>query len=264
MDWSLLSCGRGGHVTYAPNEPGLRDRLSTVSIGGTAWRCLRCGTFVTGEPRGSGLAAAAPAVRRGKEIRSALILRLFAVERMLRAVVFGGAAFGVWRFRYSRTSVERAFDHDLPAVRALYKDLGFNFQNSKLIGLIQHALTLNSRTLGYLAIGLAAYAVIEVIEATGLWLVKRWGEYFALVATSVFMPYEIYELADKITVLRAGAFVVNLALVVYLVVAKRLLGVRGGKRAYEERLREASIIDTEQEALAAAEPRAPHPGAATR
>jgi uncharacterized membrane protein (DUF2068 family) len=259
MDWSLLSCGRGGHVTYAPDEPDLRGRLSTVTPAGTAWRCLRCGTFVPGEPDGSGPVAAAPAVRRGREVRSALILRLFAIERYLRAVVFGGAAFGVWRLKYSRTSLQQAFNHDLPAVRALYKDLGFNFQNSKLIGLIQHALTLNSRTLGYLAIGLAAYAVIEFIEATGLWLVKRWGEYFALVATAVFLPYEIYELVDKVTVLRAGAFAVNLALVVYLVLTKRMLGVRGGKAAYEERLREASIIDAELEALAAAAPGSPAP-----
>jgi len=227
MDWSLLSCGRGGHVTYAPDEPDLRGRLSTVTPAGTAWRCLRCGTFVPGEPDGSGPVAAAPAVRRGREVRSALILRLFAIERYLRAVVFGGAAFGVWRLKYSRTSLQQAFDHDLPAVRALYKDLGFNFQNSKIIGLIQHALTLNSRTLGYLAIGLAAYAVIEFIEATGLWLVKRWGEYFALV--------------------------------VYLVLTKRMLGARGGKAAYEERLREASIIDAELEALAAAAPGSPDP-----
>jgi uncharacterized membrane protein (DUF2068 family) len=233
--------------------------LSTVTPAGTAWRCLRCGTFVPGEPDGSGPVAAAPAVRRGREVRSALILRLFAIERYLRAVVFGGAAFGVWRLKYSRTSLQQAFNHDLPAVRALYKDLGFNFQNSKLIGLIQHALTLNSRTLGYLAIGLAAYAVIEFIEATGLWLVKRWGEYFALVATAVFLPYEIYELVDKVTVLRAGAFAVNLALVVYLVLTKRMLGVRGGKAAYEERLREASIIDAELEALAAAAPGSPAP-----
>jgi uncharacterized membrane protein (DUF2068 family) len=253
MDWSLLSCGRGGHVTYAPDEPGLRGRLSVTTPAGTVWRCLRCGTFVPGEPHGGGPVAAAPAVRRGREVRSALILRVFAVERYLRAVVFGGAAFGVWRLKYSRTSLQQAFNHDLPAVRALYKDLGFNFQNSKLIGLIQHALTLNPHTLTYLAIGLAGYAAIELIEGTGLWLVKRWGEYFALVATAAFLPFEIYELTDKVTVLRAGAFVVNLALVVYLVLAKRLLGVRGGKRAYEERLREASIIDAELEALAAAE-----------
>jgi hypothetical protein len=54
-----------------------------------------------------------------------------------------------------------------------------------------------------------------------------------MVATSVGVPYEIYDLTTKVTVLRVGAFVINVALVIYLVVTKRLFGVRGGKKAYE-------------------------------
>ena len=57
----------------------------------------------------------------------------------------------------------------------------------------------------------------------------------------------------KITWLRVGALVINLLLVVYLVWSKRLFGVRGGKQAYEARLRTESVI--EQAALAAAAPR---------
>ena len=30
MDWSLLGCAREGHVTYAPDEPELRNRLLLV------------------------------------------------------------------------------------------------------------------------------------------------------------------------------------------------------------------------------------------
>ena len=71
-----------------------------------------------------------------------------------------------------------------------------------------------------------------------------------MVVTSVFLPYEIYDLTVKFTVLRLATFLVNLALVVYLVVAKRLFGVRGGKKAYEERLREDSILAAGAEAAA--------------
>ena len=250
MDWSLLSCGRGGHVTYAPDEPALRGRLTADTASGESWRCLRCGTFVIGPPGLSGPAAAAPQVRRGREVRSAFILRVFAIERFIRALVIGAAAFGVWRFSYSRLSLEQEFNRALPDVRRLYTDLGFNFQHSTLIGLVHHALRLNSRTLGYLAIGLAAYAIIEVVEGVGLWLLKRWGEYFAMVATSIFLPYEIYDLTVKFTVLRLLTFLVNLALVVYLVVTKRLFGVRGGNKAYQARLREDSILDAAEEAAA--------------
>ena len=266
VDWSLFGCARKGHVTYEPDEPDLRDRLMTPTAGGTAWRCLRCGTFVSiGQPgksqHGSGPAAAAPLPRRGRELRDELILRVFVVERFIRFVVFAAAAYGVWRFYYDRAGIQRAFNNDLPAIRALYRDLGFNVDHSRLLGLIQHSFTLDARTLTWLAIGLAGYAIIELTEGVGLWLGQRWGEYFAMVATSVFLPYEVYDLTVKVTWLRVGALVVNLLLVVYLVWSKRLFGVRGGKQAYEARLRTESFIEVEQAALAAAAPPATAPPA---
>jgi uncharacterized membrane protein (DUF2068 family) len=260
VDWSLFGCAFKGHATYAPDERDLRDRLMASTAGGTAWRCLRCGAFVTGGPHSSGPAAAAPLVRRGKELRSQLILRVFAVERFLRFLVFAVAAYGVWRFKSDQAGIERAYNNDLPAIRALYRDLGFDVNHSRLLGLIQHSFMLTPRTLTYLAIGLAAYALIELVESVGLWLGQRWGEYFAMVATSIFLPYEVYDLTVKVTWLRAAAFVINLLLVIYLVWTRRLFGVRGGKTAYEAMLRSASVIEVEQAALAAASPGQPGRG----
>jgi len=262
VNWSLFGCARTGHVTYAPDEPELRDRLMAPAAGGTAWRCLRCGAFVTGGPHGIGPAAAAPLLRRGRELRSELILRVFAVERFLRFLILGGAAYGVWRFTYDRAGIQRAFNNALPAIRALYRDLGFNVSHSKLLPFIQHSFTVNSRWLTYLAIGLAVYALIELTESAGLWLGQRWGEYFALVATSIFLPYEVYDLTGKPTWLRVAALVINLLLVIYLAWTKRLFGVRGGKKAYEARLRTESVIEVEQAALAVASPGPPGPGQA--
>jgi uncharacterized membrane protein (DUF2068 family) len=251
MDWSLLGCGAGGHVTFAPDEAGLRGRLGVATPEGQAWRCLRCGAFVIGEPTASGPAASAPRVRRAEQVRSALILRIFAVERFIRALVFAALAIAVWRFSVSRLSFEQAYDRALPPLKALLTDLGFRVDHSKLLGLLHDAFTVDPRTLGYIAIGLGAYTVIEVIEGVGLWLVKRWGEYFAMIATSLGLPLEIYDLVNKVTVLRVVAFVINLGLVLYLVLAKRLFGVRGGKKAYEAKLRSESILDAETAALAA-------------
>ena len=75
-----------------------------------------------------------------------------------------------------------------------------------------------------------------------------------MVATSVFLPYEVYDLTVKITWLRLGALVINLLLVVYLAWSKRLFGVRGGKAAHEARLRSESFIEVEQAALVSAVP----------
>src|SRR5215469_18876996 len=113
MDWSLFGCARKGHLTYAPDELELRERLMAPTAGGPAWRSLRCAAFVTDGQHTSGPAAAAPLVRRGKELRSELILRVFAVERFLRFLIVAGAAYGVWRFRYDRAGIQRAFNNDL-------------------------------------------------------------------------------------------------------------------------------------------------------
>ncbi|HEX3921918.1 MAG TPA: DUF2127 domain-containing protein [Streptosporangiaceae bacterium] len=254
MDWSLLGCGRSGHVTYAPAEPGVRKHLTAQTESGDAWRCLRCGAYVVGQPQRSGPAAQAPEVRRGREVRSAFILRIFAVERFLRALAVGALAFVVWRFEYARESIEQAFNRERPILRDLFHQLGYNIDNSKLVGLIQHALTLSPTSIRLVAIGLTCYAVIEVIEAVGLWQARRWGEYFAMVATSLGLPYEIYDLATRPTLTAGILFAVNLVLVLYLVITKRLFRVRGGKRAYEARLRSESIMEAAIETANAEHP----------
>ena len=83
----------------------------------------------------------------------------------------------------------------------------------------------------------SAYAVLEGAEAVGLWWQKRWAEYLTFIATCVFLPYEIWELTKSISPLKIIALVINLAIAVYLLLAKRLFGLRGGAAA-EERARE--------------------------
>jgi uncharacterized membrane protein (DUF2068 family) len=262
VDWSTLACGRGGHQTFAPDEPELAAQMRAQLPAGPAWQCLRCGAYVPGPPALSGPAATAPVVPRGNQIRSKLILRLFAIERFLRAIAAGAAAVFLWEFRHSQVSIEQRFDRELPVIRGLFRQLGYNINNSKLVGLLHHALTLSSKTLTLLAIGLALYAIIEIVEAVGLWLARRWGEYFAMVATSLGLPLEIYDLAKKVTVTALVLFAINLALVLYLVITKRLFGVRGGKKAYDARLRSESVL--EAAATAAAGQAAKQHGAAEK
>ena len=261
MDWNLFGCARQGHVTYAPDEPELRNRLMVSAAAGTAWRCLRCGAFVTSGEHGSGSAAAVPLIRRGAELRSELILRVFAVERFLRFLLIGAAAYGVWRFKYDRAGFQRLYDNSLPAIRALYRDLGFDVSRSRLLSLINESFAFDSRWLTLLAVGLALYALIELVESAGLWHGKRWGEYFAMVATSIFLPLEVWDLTrGDITWLKVGTLVINLLLVIYLVWTRRLFGVRGGKVAYHARLRSESVIEVEQAALGVAAPGQTGPG----
>lgn len=246
LDWSLFTCAFTKHVTYAPDEEALRGRLHVATAAGEAWRCLRCATYVVGPPTGHGPADHAPVVGRGKQLRDAFVLRFFAIERLLRGLVIGLAAYGVFRFAHNRESIQRVLERDLPLLRTLFGNEGIDLSHSKIYHWVEASLTAGTTTLTLVGLGLSLYALIEVIEAVGLWLLKRWGEYFAFVATTLFLPLEIYELIERVTWVRLVIFLINVGLCVYLVYTKRLFGVRGGRAAYEAERHSASLIEVER------------------
>jgi uncharacterized membrane protein (DUF2068 family) len=61
-----------------------------------------------------------------------------------------------------------------------------------------------------------AYGALEGVEAYGLWTRRRWGEWLTVVATSLLLVPEVWELTKSATLLKVGALLVNLAVVAYL------------------------------------------------
>jgi uncharacterized membrane protein (DUF2068 family) len=61
------------------------------------------------------------------------------------------------------------------------------------------------------------YAAVRLIEAYGLWHMRVWAEWFAIIAGSLFLPVEIYELFRRATWMRGAVFLTNLLIVAYLV-----------------------------------------------
>jgi uncharacterized membrane protein (DUF2068 family) len=242
--WELRTCARRGHVTYAPDDDALATRLSGTTGLGEVWRCLRCGDFVTGPPHGRGSADDAPLVLRGKALRQAIIVRALAVERWIRALLIAFAAWAVWKFHGAQGSIQAALDRDLPLLRSS----GIKVDQMTAIHELERALAAKPSTLVLLALALIAYALLELIEGVGLWLLTRWGEYFAVIATSVFLPLEIHDLTKGITLTRVVTFSINVAAVVYLLVSKRLFGLRGGRQAYDAERRGEQLLDVERAA----------------
>jgi uncharacterized membrane protein (DUF2068 family) len=259
VDWSLRTCGRRGHITYAPTESVLRERLHVETPVGEAWRCLRCGDFVIGAPLGDGPAQNAPTVLRGRALRDAFVLRLLAVERFVRGLVIGAGSYAVLRYSHSENSLRVLFEKDLPAAKPLANAFGYNLDSSSVVREIRKLLLVKPSTLHLIAILLAVYAAIELCEGIGLWLLKRWGEYFAAVATAIFLPYEIHDIIDKVTTLRVCFFVLNVAAVVYLLWTKRLFGIGGGRAAYEAMRHEESLLEVQEAAAGPEDASAPAP-----
>lgn len=79
----------------------------------------------------------------------------------------------------------------------------------------------DNRQLVALSVGSFFYSGLQITEGVGLWFEKRWAEYLTVIATSLLVPLEIYEIYEKLTFLRLAALVVNLLVIIYLVIRLR-------------------------------------------
>jgi uncharacterized membrane protein (DUF2068 family) len=82
--------------------------------------------------------------------------------------------------------------------------------------------TSSPRERDVIAVGAILYGLLEAFEGFGLLLRRRWAEYLVLIATSGFLPLEIDEIVRKPTIFKAGALLLNVAIIAYLVWRKRL------------------------------------------
>ncbi|WP_371790144.1 DUF2127 domain-containing protein [Streptomyces sp. NBC_01471] len=245
IDWDRRTCARRGHVTYAPQEPELAARLRAETGLGEAWRCLRCGDFALGDPHGAGPARDAPLVPRGRVLRDLFILRFLAVERAVRGVFIVLAAVAVWKFSNSQDAVRRLFDENLDVLRPVFRHFHYDLDNSPVVGTIQKTFGYKHSTLVLVAALLVVYALIEIIEGVGLWRAKRWAEYLTVIATAVFLPLEVYELTEKVSWLKIATLAINILAVLYILLGKRLFGLRGGHAAFEAERQSASLLEVE-------------------
>ena len=246
MDWNLRTCSRRGHVTYAPTEPEYREKLEAGTPLGDAWRCLRCGAYVLGDPHGTGPADDAPVLLRGKALRSAFVLRALAVERWVRGLVLLLLGVAVFRLKSTQVSLQDLFEKDLKALDPFFRQIHFQVSDSSTITSIEKFLNAKPSTLNLIVVGLILYGLLQIVEGVGLWSMKRWGEYVAVVGTTAFVPLEIYEVVDKVSWLKIVVLVINIGAVIYLLLSKRLFGIRGGHKAYEQALHEVSLLEVEK------------------
>ena len=68
-----------------------------------------------------------------------------------------------------------------------------------------------------LGLGAILYGSLFTVEGIGLWRGKRWAEYLTVITTTMLIPFELYELTRRLTIVRVSALAVNVAAVIYLV-----------------------------------------------
>jgi len=87
---------------------------------------------------------------------------------------------------------------------------------------LDRASIVNDRLLRRIGVGLFA----------GLYLEKGWAEYFTLIITASFLPWEIFEIIRKVTPIRSALLVVNILVFFYLlkVVMERVRDKRAKRK----------------------------------
>jgi uncharacterized membrane protein (DUF2068 family) len=247
--YELLVCGLRGHELVGMDAAELRpqDALFAREMGGTRWhRCLRCDSWLPFPDPPESIVRPHPPERdeielppRGRPLRDKIVLRAIAIDRALHFVVLGLLAIGVLLVAENETDLRNEFYAILGAIHGVVGGPTHESDGS-FVHRIDDLLSLPRAKLHLIALALAAYAVLELVEAVGLWLQKRWAEYLTLIATTVFIPLEIYELSRGVSAFKLIALIVNLAVIAYLLWAKRLFGIRGGGAA-EEAARERDM-----------------------
>jgi uncharacterized membrane protein (DUF2068 family) len=239
--YELITCALRDHelVGTDASEVGPGDAIFVREKGGSRWyRCLRCDAWIPRSPPAEPTRTSVPGRDeielpvRGPALRDRYVLRLIAVDRAIHVIVLGTLAAVLFTFARHNTSLH----HDYVDIM---NDLsGGNPGESEVRGVLGYfgrAFKYSPQRLVQLGLAVSAYAALEACEMVGLWLNKRWAEYLTAVATSLFIPIEIYELTLGVSAFKVVAFVINVAIVIYLLFAKRLFGLRGGHRAEQER-----------------------------
>lgn len=239
-NWELLVCGVHGHELAGADAAELRPQdanLAREDASGTRWcRCLRCDSWVA-LARPESPARSFPPERdeielplRGKPLREKIVLRLIAIDRAFHFIVLGALGVLVLVFAADRGTLRHTFYKVAADLQG-----GVAFEQSHATHGLWHdlydAFTTSSSHLHLLGVVLLAYSAVEGIEAVGLWYQRRWAEYLTFIVTTSLLPLEVYEIVNRPTVFKILAFVVNLAIVIYLLLAKRLFGLRGGAAA---------------------------------
>jgi uncharacterized membrane protein (DUF2068 family) len=139
-------------------------------------------------------------------------LKVIGVLKLLSGALALAVGIGVFRF----------LGHDPgPNAERIVTHLGLDPHNRIIHEVISRITGIDRTHLRAIEFGTFFYAGLHIIEGIGLILGYHWAEYLVIVATGSLIPFEIYEIARKPSPVRITLFVLNVAIVIYLIITLR-------------------------------------------
>jgi uncharacterized membrane protein (DUF2068 family) len=131
------------------------------------------------------------------------------------------------------------------ALKLLHKDVGdvisqladhlrFNPESRLIIFIMDKASLINDRLLRRIGEMGFIYAALDLTEGIGLYFEKAWAEYLTLAITASFLPWEVFEIFRRLTLIRVGLLAANALVLFYLlklVIERKRSRLDTGKRA---------------------------------
>jgi uncharacterized membrane protein (DUF2068 family) len=135
-------------------------------------------------------------------------LRIIAVFKLAKALLFFCAGVGLLHFLDK--DVETRLHH-------LMDSLHVDSDNHIAKGCLKQAGLLTKDKLAALSAIAFFYSALFATEGTGLYLRKRWAEYFVVIVTASLLPLEGYEIWHKVTWAKILLTTGNLMILGYLI-----------------------------------------------
>ncbi len=136
------------------------------------------------------------------------VVRMIAIFKLLKAILLIFVGIGALRLIHTDLAI---------VLWEWVKRVGLDPGSRHVGSLLVKAASVTPTRLKELGLGSFVYAALFLTEGIGLWLLKRWAEWFTTIMTSSLLPIELYEIYRHPTPVRLLVLLINLAVVVYLI-----------------------------------------------
>jgi uncharacterized membrane protein (DUF2068 family) len=109
-----------------------------------------------------------------------------------------------------------------------------NMENKYIEAFITRIGMMKNGTIIGASIGMVSYAALNFAMSYGLHKRRVWAEWLTVGATSIFIPFEIYEIIKEPTAIKVGVLILNIAIVYFLAKHKELFKKKKKSLATED------------------------------